>query len=216
MTARLLLAGGAAAAGLLGVVVARELSLVGVHQGYAPEQPVAFSHQLHAGENHVPCLYCHFGATTSRHAGIPPAGVCMNCHGLLQRETVEIAKLKEAVAQNRPIEWIKVHNLPDFVYFNHSQHVLGAVACQQCHGPVESMVRVRQDKPLTMGWCLDCHRRSGVAPADAHSVASHGNSVEWPAVPREAVAFADTTHARPEALQPERPLPGLDCGKCHY
>jgi hypothetical protein len=187
-----------------------------VHQGYAPEQPVAFSHKLHAGENQIACLYCHFGATTSRHAGIPPAGVCMNCHGLLQRETAEIAKLKEAVAQNRPIEWIKVHNLPDFVYFNHSQHVLGAVACQECHGPVESMVRVRQDKPLTMGWCLDCHRRSGVTPSDTHSVASHGTELEWPVSPREAVAFADTAHARPEALQPERPRPGLDCGKCHY
>jgi len=193
---------------LLGAVTARELSRVGVRQGYQPVQPIAFSHRLHAGENKVPCLYCHFGATRSRHAGVPPAAVCMNCHALLARETPEIRKLKDAVEQGRPLAWVKVHSLPDFVYFNHSQHVLGAVACQQCHGPVESMVRVRQDMPLTMGWCLDCHRRSGVTPSETRSVASHGSAV--------AVAFADTAHARPEALQPERPRPGLDCGKCHY
>src|SRR4030095_65625 len=107
MAARVLLAGGAVAAGLLGGVVAHELSLVGVHQGYAPEQPVAFSHKLHAGEHQVPCLYCHLGATTSRHAGIPPAGVCMNCHGLLQKETAEIAKLKEAGAREPPLGGIQ-------------------------------------------------------------------------------------------------------------
>ena len=201
MRARLLLGSGAVATGLLCGVLVRELSLVGVHQGYAPEQPVAFSHKLHAGEIRIPCLYCHFAATTSRHAGIPPAGVCMNCHGLLQKETADIAKLKEAVAQNRPIEWVKVHNLPDFVYFNHSQHVLAAVACQECHGPVESMVRVRQDRSLTMGWCLDCHRQAGAAPQAALA---------------SAVAFADTTHGPAKALHPSRPLPGLDCGKCHY
>jgi len=193
MTVKLALAGAALAASVLGGVTARELSLVGIHQGYAPEQPIAFSHKLHAGENQIACLYCHFGATRSRHAGIPPASVCTNCHGLLRKETAEIQKLKEAIAQNRPIEWVKVHNLPDFVYFNHSQHVLAAVACDQCHGPVESMVRVRQEKPLTMGWCLDCHRQRG-----------------------QAVAFADTRHPGSEALQPGRPLPGLDCGKCHY
>src|SRR4029453_14104970 len=174
MAARLLLAGGAAAAGLLGGVVAHELSLVGGHQGYAPEQPVALSPKPPPGENQAPCPYCPFGPPPSRHAGIPPAGVCMNCHGLLQKETAEIAKLKEAVAQNRPIEWIKGHTAPDCVYFNHSQHVLGAVACQQCHGPVESMVRVRQDKPLTMGWCLACPRRHGVTPPDTHPGASGG------------------------------------------
>jgi cytochrome c3-like protein len=176
--------------GLLGVVGARELSRVGVRQGYQPVQPIAFSHRLHAGENKVPCLYCHFGATRSRHAGIPPAAVCMNCHALLARETPEIRKLKDAVEQGRPLAWIKVHSLPDFVYFNHSQHVLASVACAQCHGAVEQMTEVYQAAPLTMGFCLDCHERLQVG-----------------AVVREAAA-------RPGQASP--PLGGLDCGKCHY
>ena len=213
MNTRAILAGGAVGAALIAALVARELSLVGVHQGYAPEQPIAFSHKLHAGDNKVACLYCHFAATKSRHAGIPPANVCMNCHGILRKETAELAKLKEAVAQGRPIEWIKVHNLPDFVYFNHSQHVLSSVACQECHGPVETMVRVRQDKPLTMGWCLDCHRQRGVGPA------ASGTTVAGGPAPRrreagESVALA-ATHPVGEAGG-KRPLPGLDCGKCHY
>jgi hypothetical protein len=173
----------------LGAAAAWQLSHVGVDQGYAPEQPIAFSHRVHS-DLQIPCLYCHFAARKSRHAGIPPANVCMNCHGILKRETAEIQKLKELVQQQRPIEWIKVHNLPDFVYFNHSQHVLSSVTCTECHGLVESMERVEQKAPLTMGWCLDCHRRRGDAAASARVAHTAG-----------------TTHA---------PRPGLDCGKCHY
>ena len=176
--------------GLLGAVAARELSRVGLRQGYQPVQPIAFSHRLHAGENKVPCLYCHFGATRSRHAGIPPAAVCMNCHGLLARETPEIRKLKDAFEQGRPMEWIQVHSLPDFVYFNHSQHVLASVECARCHGAVEQMTEVYQSAPLTMGWCLDCHERLHVGAAVKQAAA-------WPG-------------------QAAPPLGGLDCGKCHY
>jgi len=213
MKAGPILAVGAFGAALLAAVVAREVSLVGVHQGYAPEQPIAFSHKLHAGDNQIACLYCHFAATKSRHAGIPPANVCMNCHGILRKETAELAKLKEAVAQGRPIEWIKVHNLPDFVYFNHSQHVLSSVACRDCHGPVETMARVRQEKPLTMGWCLDCHRQRGIGPAMSETTVARTSGA--PRSPSgEAVALA-ATHPVAEAGR-GRPLPGLDCGKCHY
>ena len=154
----------------LGAVVVRAVAHVGVHQGYSPVQPIAFSHNLHAGEARIPCLYCHHAATRSPHAGIPAASVCMNCHALLARQTVEIQKLREAVLQRRPTQWIKVHNLPDFVHFDHSQHVRASVSCQTCHGPVERMSRVRQEMPLTMGWCLSCHRARGVgehgAPTD--------------------------------------------------
>jgi hypothetical protein len=166
---RLVLTTIAAVLSVAGALIARELSRVGVHQGYAPEQPIAFSHKLHAGDAKVPCLYCHFGARTSRHAGIPPAGVCMNCHAMLAKQTVEIEKLKEAIEQRRPIAWIKVHNLPDFVSFSHSRHVIARVECQACHGAVETMVRVEQQAPLTMGWCIDCHRsrqRDRRVPAD--------------------------------------------------
>jgi hypothetical protein len=155
-----------AAAGL----VARELSRVGSRQGYAPQQPIAFSHKLHSGDSRIPCLYCHFGARTSRHAGIPPLNVCMNCHGMLGKQTRDIEMLKEFVQRRRPVEWIKVHNLPDFVYFNHSQHVLSAVECRACHGRVETMVRVEQEAPLTMGWCIQCHR--GRQLGDPHAPAA--------------------------------------------
>jgi Cytochrome c7 and related cytochrome c len=170
----------------------RQLSRIGVHQGYSPGQPIAFSHRIHAGDNEIPCLYCHYAARISRHAGIPPASLCMNCHGMLEMQTVEIEKLKEAVQQKRPIAWVKVHNLPDFVYFNHSQHVLSGVACQQCHGPVERMDRVEQVAPLTMGWCLDCHRERANLPASG--------------IERAARHLAQGT----------QPAGVLDCASCHY
>src|SRR5205823_8863676 len=96
----------------------------GIHQGYAPLQPIAFPHKVHAGDNRIACLYCHSAARTSRHAGIPSMSVCMNCHSMLDKQTAEVEKLLEAVEQQRPVRWVKVHNLPDFVYFNHSQHVV--------------------------------------------------------------------------------------------
>jgi hypothetical protein len=169
-----------------------KLSRVGIYQGYSPVQPIAFSHKVHAGENRIPCLYCHFGARKGRHAGIPPDSVCMNCHSIVTTQTSEIEKLKEAVLQHRPIVWVKVHNLPDFVYFNHSQHVLSGVTCQSCHGPIESMERVTQALPLTMGWCLECHRANAGIPTSGFE---------------RAVLSLRQRH---------KPVPGLDCGKCHY
>jgi hypothetical protein len=174
------------------VLVAWELSRLGNNQNYEPNQPIAFPHKVHAGDNKIPCLYCHYGARTSRHAGIPAASICMNCHNLLEKQTVEIEKLKEAVQEQRPVKWIKIHNLPDFVYFNHSQHVLSGVACQKCHGPVEQMERVRQVAPLTMGWCLDCHRERLHVAKDGFQRAMQNAS--------------HTSH--PDAL--------LDCTSCHY
>jgi nitrate reductase gamma subunit len=175
---------------LFGLFLMGALRRVGVSQGYAPQQPIAFSHQLHAGNNRIPCLYCHFAAETSRHAGIPPAGICMNCHSQLKLASAEVEKLKESVAQRRPLRWTRIHALPDFVYFSHSQHVRGGgLACQRCHGPVETMERVGQFAPLTMGWCLDCHRQEQVLPASQR---------------RDGKG---TVHVA---------MGGLDCGKCHY
>src|SRR5437763_4004693 len=178
--------------GIAGGAAALELSRVGINQGYSPKQPIDFPHQVHAGDNKIACLYCHYAARTSRHAGIPPAAVCMNCHSMIEKQTAEIEKLQEAVQENRPIRWVKVHNLPDFVYFNHSQHVLSKIACQRCHGPVETMDRVTQVSPLTMGWCLDCHREQAHLPA--------GNV---------ARSMRSLSH-RPQ------PAAGLDCASCHY
>ncbi len=178
--------------GLMSGVGAWQLSRIGIHQGYAPAQPIAFPHKVHAGDNKIACLYCHYAARTSRHAGIPPASVCMNCHLMLEKQTAAIEKLKEAVQQQRPIVWVKVHNLPDFVYFNHSQHVLSGVACQRCHGPVETMERIEQVAPLTMGWCLQCHREHAGIPTGEFQ--------------RASLSLAHK----------QKPVAGLDCASCHY
>ena len=162
--------------------------LPGNQQGYEPVQPIAYSHRLHAGELQIQCQYCHFGADKSRYAGIPPASVCMNCHrfvtaplGAVRAEdeiaekerraprpvvSAELRKLYTAIDGAQPIAWNRIHSLPDFAYFDHRPHVNAGVACQQCHGPVESMERVRQVSDLSMGWCVNCHRdanRTGIA-----------------------------------------------------
>jgi len=178
--------------GLLLVSRAAMFHLPGNHQGYEPVQPIAYSHRLHAGELQIQCRYCHFGADKSRHAGIPPASVCMNCHkfvtaplGAIRAEdelaekekraprpvvSAELRKLYQAVDTGTPIAWNRIHSLPDFVYFDHRPHVATGIACQQCHGPVESMERVRQVSDLTMGWCVNCHRDSNRAGVAGHAV----------------------------------------------
>ncbi len=134
------------------------------NQGYAPEQPIVYSHAVHAGALQIPCEYCHFGAARGRYAGIPPIAVCMNCHMQVKKDHPEVQKLATAIETQQPIEWVRVHWLPDHVYFNHSAHVNGGIACQSCHGPVQEMGRVEQWAPLTMGWCVNCHRAN--APDD--------------------------------------------------
>ena len=164
----------------------------GNNRGYAPEQPIAYSHRLHAGELGIDCSYCHYAAQQSRHAAIPPAGVCMNCHksvSALRADVVAEADLAEAEKRKpravvapeirklytalglddqrqpdpdrnpEPIEWVRVHKVPDFVRFDHRSHVAADVACQTCHGPVETMERMRQESTLLMGWCVNCHRQ---------------------------------------------------------
>jgi hypothetical protein len=197
------------ATGLLISLALLAVRLSGVHlpgnqQGYQPVQPIAYSHRLHAGELQIPCLYCHSGAQSSRHAGVPAANVCMNCHrfvtaslGAVRAEdefaasekrkprpvvSAELQKLYDALAldarmerdpgrQPQPIEWNRVHSLPSFVYFDHRAHVRVGVACQKCHGPVETMERVQQVSDLSMGWCVNCHR-------DANKTGLQGLRVE--------------------------------------
>jgi len=128
------------------------------NEGYAPEQPIPFSHKLHAGENKIACNYCHNSVEKSRHATVPALNVCMNCHSVVKGESPHIQKLKAAYAAGTPIEWVRIHDLPDFVYFPHKRHVAKGVSCETCHGDIKTMDRVEQKAPLTMGWCLDCHR----------------------------------------------------------
>jgi len=166
----------------LAVLVPRLASarLPGNDLGYSPEQPIAFSHRLHAGEMQIDCLYCHSGAEKSRHAGIPAPTLCMNCHKFVSAPWIdvraenkladeeerkpnqilspEIAKIRAAIDENKSVEWVRIHLLPDFAFFDHRPHVAAGVTCQKCHGPVETMERVRQESSLSMGWCVDCHR----------------------------------------------------------
>ncbi len=188
-------------------------------RGYKPEQPIKFSHKLHAGDNAIACQYCHNSVEKSRHAGIPTVNVCMNCHKGIstgpQYGEKEIAKIYQAAGFNsktgaydlpqNPLKWIKVHNLPEHVYFNHSQHVVvGKQECTTCHGDVKSMTVAEQQSPLTMGWCVDCHRKT--------EVAMEGN------------AYYDKLHATLKEKYKDQHLKkftvaqigGLECGKCHY
>jgi hypothetical protein len=188
--------------GLGAVLYNVDIRLPGDNQGYAPVQPIAFSHRVHAGELNIDCQYCHFGARQSRHAGVPPASVCMNCHqtvtassDTLLKEKVaaqasgrdpklivspELRKLYDALGldeglnpspdgQTTPIEWVRVHNLADFVYFDHRVHVARDVACETCHGPVQGMDRLRQESDLSMGWCIECHRSQSFSAHEALS-----------------------------------------------
>jgi hypothetical protein len=178
---------------ILVVTGAIRLFSLGIQEGYSPAQPIAFSHKLHAGDNKVPCLYCHYGARSSRHAGIPSSSVCMNCHGIMEKQTIEIERFQEAAQLNEPlVSWVKVHNIPDFVYFNHSRHILSGIVCQNCHGEVDKMARVRQEKPLTMGWCLTCHREHAGIPTET--------------LERAAKRFSEVP----------KPPTGTDCASCHY
>jgi cytochrome c2 len=197
---------------------------VGVDQGYKPVQPIHYSHRIHAGENQIDCKYCHSSARVSKHSGIPSLNVCMNCHKNISEVAEstgndeyskefydnEIQKLYKAVGwdgkkytgETEPVKWVRIHNLPDFAYFNHSQHVtVAGVACQKCHGPVEEMEILEQHAPLTMGWCINCHRETNVK--------TEGNE------------YYDKIHAELKKKYGVDQLTvaqmgGLECGKCHY
>ena len=128
------------------------------NEGYAPVQPIPYSHRLHAGAMKIDCRYCHTGAYKSVHAGIPSLNVCMNCHSVVRVDSPHIQKLRQAFIDGKPIEWVRVHELPDHARFNHKRHVLKGVTCETCHGNVKEMDVITQKQPLTMGWCLGCHR----------------------------------------------------------
>lgn len=199
---------------------------IGVDQGYAPIQPIHYSHKIHSGDNGIECKYCHSAARESKHSNIPSLNICMNCHMNIVEvaETTateeyskefydnEIQKLYKAVGwdpekreytgKTQPVKWVRIHNLPDFVYFNHAQHVtVAGIDCQTCHGPVEEMEIMYQHAPLTMGWCINCHRETDIPLQEneyykkIHEQLSKKYGVE-----------------KLTAAQ----MGGLECGKCHY
>lgn len=204
------------------------LMQVGVDKGYEPIQPIHFSHKIHAGENGLDCKYCHSSARVSKTSGIPSLNVCMNCHKNISEftgskdstyveyskefYTAEIQKLYDAVGwdksaqaytgKEKPVKWVRIHNLPDFVYFNHSQHVsVAGVECQKCHGPVETFEIMKQDAPLTMGWCINCHRETNVkVEGNEYYEKIHDELAK-------KYGVAKLTAAN---------MGGTECGKCHY
>jgi hypothetical protein len=179
-------------------------SHVGIQQGYQPAQPVAFSHELHAGAHQIACSYCHTGVERGKSATIPSVNICMNCHNQIKKDAPEIKKIHAAWEQNRPIEWIRIHNLPDFAYFNHYQHYkIAGIECQTCHGPIEKMPEVYQHSQLTMGWCINCHRETKVDLDNGYYQAVHGDKPAFQAALKEkGLTIAN--------------LGGLECSKCHY
>ncbi len=202
------------------------LMQVGVDQEYAPIQPIHYSHKIHAGDNEINCKYCHSAARVSKNAGIPSLNVCMNCHKNISEVAEstatpeyskafydeQIQKLYTAVGwdkttqsytgKTQPVKWVRIHNLPDFVYFNHSQHVtVAGIECQTCHGPVQEYEIQKQFAPLTMGWCIDCHRKTDVK--------MEGN--EYYAKIHEQLSKKYGVDKLTAAQ-----MGGLECGKCHY
>jgi mono/diheme cytochrome c family protein len=202
------------------------LMQVGVDQNYEPIQPIHYSHKIHAGDNEINCKYCHSAARVSKNAGIPSLNVCMNCHKNISEvaestATLEyskafydeqIQKLYTAVGwdkstqsytgKTQPVKWVRIHNLPDFVYFNHSQHVtVAGIECQTCHGPVETYEIQKQFAPLTMGWCINCHRKTDVKmEGNEYYTKIHEELSKKYGVDKLTAAQ----------------MGGLECGKCHY
>lgn len=128
--------------------------------GYAPAQPVPFSHKLHAGTRKIPCLYCHSSAERSRYATVPSVNVCMNCHTVVRTDRPGVQMVQSLYQAEQTIPWVRVHRVPDYVYFSHRWHVAKGIACQTCHGQVQNMDVIRQDQNLKMGWCISCHRKN--------------------------------------------------------
>ncbi|HQX03617.1 MAG: c-type cytochrome [Flavobacterium sp.] len=200
---------------------------IGVDQNYEPIQPIHYSHRIHAGDNGIDCKYCHSSARDSKHAGIPSLNVCMNCHKNIAEvaETtlaegkeygvdynLEIQKLYDAVGwdkanqkytgKTQPVKWVRIHNLPDLVYFNHSQHVtVAGIECQTCHGPVQEYEYQKQFAPLTMGWCINCHRETEVNMKDNDYYKKIHDELSKK-YGKDKLTAAD--------------MGGLECGKCHY
>lgn len=173
--------------------------------GYAPEQPVPYSHQLHVGELGMDCRYCHSNVETAAEANLPPTQTCMNCHGQIQSESLALLPVRESWATGSSVEWVKVHHLPDFARFSHAIHVNSGVGCETCHGRVDRMEVVSLVEPLSMGWCLECHRQPEIFLRPTDEVTTMG--FEQP---------SNYVQQNVERIQHESIVPPTDCSTCHY
>ena len=188
--------------------IAENAIAMGRSKDYAPDQPIKFSHKVHAGQNRTDCIYCHSSAVDSKSAGIPPVNVCMNCHLLIRNGTrsgsMEIAKIINAYEEKKPIKWVRVYNLPDHVFFSHAQHVsAGGISCQQCHGKVEENDVIRQVPDLSMGWCVNCHRNTKVNFNENLFYSEYNDLVDKLKTGEIDSVTVDM-------------IGGIECMKCHY
>ncbi len=172
--------------------------------GYRPVQPVPYSHRLHAGEMEINCRYCHAMVEVSPAAGIPPTQVCMNCHLVANRDSPLLQPIRDSAATRLPVPWVRIHELPDYAFFPHDAHVHAGVGCVDCHGRVDQMDVVRQEKPLSMSWCLDCHRDPGphLRPPDQVT------NMRW-------IPPANQAELAAKAISERRIEPPTDCSGCH-
>ena len=185
---------------LVVVLVIGSIQLYGVfsNEGYAPEQPINFSHVIHAGALQMECLYCHSSAEKGAHAGIPSVELCMGCHSIVQTQSPEIQKLTEYYNNGEPVPWVRIHRLPDHAYFNHKWHVEAGVACQECHGPIQSMPKVGQWRKLEMAACMECHRNEDYADQVHHSPTYHEGGLDVEKAPAEGEALYEAAGAGPQ------------------
>ena len=173
--------------------------------GYTPKQPVPFSHQLHAGQLGMDCRYCHSTIERSAHAAVPPTQTCMGCHSIIQAKSPRLALVRESYATGKPIEWVQVHKLPEYAHFNHSAHLTAGVGCVSCHGRVDQMKVVGQQKPLSMSWCLDCHRNPTPSLVPKNQITN---------LAFDPVAVGYDPHKDPARLRAVNPP--QHCSGCHY
>ncbi|MCS7176590.1 MAG: cytochrome c family protein [Candidatus Kapabacteria bacterium] len=220
------------------VLTAAVVTYFGMHNrvtdvGYRPQQPVPFSHKLHVGELGIKCIYCHAGVERSAVSPIPTASSCMGCHTVVRAESPKLALVREAYETGKPIEWRRVHKLPDYVHFNHARHIRAGIDCASCHGPVERMGVVSQVAPLSMGWCLDCHRNPEKHIIPARPISGIFTGLPEQKQPVRKVKLAESRPVTnppygmwqtpvPAQVIPGVPTPKLpgrgpeNCSACHY
>jgi hypothetical protein len=172
--------------------------------GYRPRQPVDYSHKLHAGDLGIDCRYCHSSVEDSPVANVPPTQTCMNCHKLIGTDNDKLLPVRESFASGKPIEWVRVHKLPDYVYFDHSMHLWAGIGCESCHSNVAAMEVIEQKKPLSMGWCLDCHRN----PDDQIRPRDQLTKMNWK-------PHSDHAEFVEEFKRDNNIAPPVNCSACH-
>lgn len=172
--------------------------------GYMPTQPVPYSHALHVGQLGMDCRYCHTGVEVAAHAAVPPTQTCMNCHSKVRANSEKLIPVRESYATGMPVPWIKIHDLPDYVYFNHSAHVRRGIGCVSCHGRIDTMEVVYQAEPLSMGWCLDCHRN----PEKHLRPVEYVTQLDW--VPEEDQLVLGARLREENHINPQ-----VTCNTCH-